>query len=225
MANEKKLKKGEEKKEIKATTAVNTDAIVAFIKNLYEDLINMFKKPASTLKEKMKNANIKMPIVVLILISIAAGLFTLAFMHYSLAGVLVYIVRGFKGISTFKVFLCGALITFVFSFIPILISLCTARILKNTTFDLEKALTLYAYSFSPLIIVLLVLSLFLLANISILTTIVILCSLVVCIACLINYFKGYLDEVKISADKMAYIVAIMLVASAIIINILSSYIS
>ena len=234
MTNEKKfcpncgkqLKKGEVCN-CKKDSNVSNDDIATTFKGLYEDLINMIKKPATTLKDKMKNPDNKASLIILALISVAAGLFVLAFIHYLLVSTLGKSAPSFKDIDfpTLKVFIYALLISFGSSFVPVLVSLGTAKIVKNDKFDFKKSLTLYAYSYSPLFLVLLVISLFLLININILTIIVLIGAIIVCLASSINYIKGYLDEVEISADKMVYTIAIMIVATGLITGVVSSYIS
>ena len=222
----KQLKKGEtcDCKKESINQATSTD-IAGIAKGLWEDLVNMFKKPASTVKERVKEANVTTSLIVLGLIAISVGILVMAVTKLSIGAVLKNTFIKEVEIPYFKVFVYGALITFGGSFIPVLVSLGTAKVVKADKFDFKNSLALYAYSYYPLAAAFIVLSIILLANIELLTNICLIALSILVIATCVTYIKAYLDEVEIKADRVAYTIAIMLVVTAIVSGIASKLVT
>ena len=221
----KQLKKGETCDCKKESTSKTTSTDFAGIaKGLWEDLVNMFKKPATTVKEKVKEANVTTSLIVLGLISISIGIFAMAFAKLSIGAVLNTFIKEVE-IPYFKMFVYGALITFGGSFIPILVSFGTAKVVKEDKFDFKKSLALYAYSYYPLTVAFLAFSVIILANINLLTDICIVAFSILAIATCVTYIKAYLEEVEIKADRVAYTIAIMLVVIGLVSGFASKYIA
>ena len=221
----KQLKKGETcdcKKESKKVSSSVDFATLA--KDLWEDLINMFKKPATTVNEKVKESSLTAALIVLAIISITVGVLVMAITKQTLAVTVGSLIKGVE-IPYFKLFIYGTLLTFAGSFIPVLVSFATAKIVKNDKFDFKASLALYSYSYYPLTGAFLAYSLILLANVELLTTIGTIALACVAIFTAVTYIKGFLDEVEIDKNKVAYVVALMLVATAILTSLASKIVT
>lgn len=205
----KQLKNGEEctcQKEVKQETTSSND-FVALAKGFLDDIINMYKKPATTIKEKVKEANTKNALIMLGVMAVVSALCTLL----PFIGLSDYV-----EVPYLKIFIYVLLLVYGFAFIPVLVAFETAKILKNDKFDFNKSLSLYVYSFCPTVLVTICSTLLTLANIKLLTYVAILASAVVSLACAVTYVKEFLNNVEIKDDMVAKVISLMTIAMIVI---------
>lgn len=210
------LKSGEvclctSKKEVKneEPISINTEAIVGLGQKFMNTIINMFKKPSTTLNKELENKDIKSPMIMLIVISLTYGLNTIANFNAIIAE---FVRRGYQlsyfTIPYFKIFIYMSLIYFILAFIPISAAYVVAKLTNNHEFNYQKSINLYATSMAPTVVVNLLMGL--LAYLNILSGLGTLICLVISIACFFNYMLGYLNANKISENKKSYTLTLLL---------------
>ena len=184
---------------------IDFNEILNVLKGFFNKIINMYKKPASTLKEETNNSSLKYALIMLAVIAITYGLYLMggfSSILSSLYGVTGIGVNEFLDIPYFKIFIYMTLIYFLVSFIPIGITYLFARLTGNKELDFKKSINLYAYSNAPVIfsnLLMLVLTL-----VNLLSWVGTIIGCVVSVFCFFNYILGFLEFVKVEEDKKAY---------------------
>ena len=192
---------------------IDFNEILNVSKGFFNKIVNMFKKPTSTLKDETNNSSLKYALIMLSVIAITFGLYIMggfSSIFSSLSGMTDTNINEFIDIPYFKIFIYMTLIYFLISFIPIGITYLFARLTGNKEFDLKKSISLFAYSNAPVIfsnLLMLVLSL-----INILSWVGTIIGCVVSVFCFFNYILGFLEYVKVNEDKKAYSLTVIIVA-------------
>ena len=193
------------------STNINTDAILDACKGFINKVVNMFKKPAETLKDEVSKNNVKYALVMLAVIAITYGLYIL--------GALSIVIDGVNNlaedaISPFKVFLYMSIIYFVISFIPIVITFVVSKIVGCKDFDFKKSISLYAFSQAPMIFANLLMAL--LYWIDILSWLGVIVGCIVSLSCFFHYILGYIDLIKVPENKKSYTITGVLISWVVV---------
>ncbi len=185
--------------------SINTDAIASMGKGILNTIINMYKKPSTTLDNEVKNMNTKKDLIMLALIAISFGLYIMASFSRILVtfnGASRVSISHYIDIPYFKIFLYVSILYYALSFIPVIASYLVARLTKNYNFSLKKSLSLYATSMIPTIITNLLMAI--LYYLNLLTFVGAIIGSVISIACFFHYALGYLKVTEIPEDKKSY---------------------
>ncbi|MCM1053160.1 MAG: YIP1 family protein [Ruminococcus sp.] len=183
---------------------VNTEAIADMGHNFVNTVINMFKKPATTLDETVKKNDSKASIIMLIAIAISFGLCITAGFTSIISVLSTYskdYISYFE-IPYFRIFLYMTLIYFILAFIPITAAYIVSKLTNNHDFDYKKSISLYATSMAPTIVTNLLMALLYFLNI--LSWVGNIIAMVISIACFFHYMLGYINVNKISENKKSY---------------------
>ena len=184
---------------------INTDAIINTCKGFFDTIVNMFKKPATTLKEKVNENNVKHALIMLAIIAVSYGLYIMGAFSSIISMINGYAradVNEFVDIPYFKIFIYISLIYFIVSFIPVVITYVIGRITGNRDFDFKKSISLYSYSNAPLVFTNILIAI--LYALNILSWLGAIIGCVVSIACFFHYILGYLSLTDISENKKGY---------------------
>lgn len=207
---------------VSAPSSVNTDAIVNGLKKFFNLIGNMFKKPASTLKEEVEKANWKYALITLAVIALSYGLYmsgafsSLIGLFGDIAGVKI---NDVVDIPYFKIFIYMTVIQFVLAFVPITVAFLAGKMSHNKDFDYKKSICLYVYSMVPSIVTNLLMAL--LYALDILTWLGAIIGMVVSIICFFHFIFGFVDNVKVSSDKKSYAVTAVIVVWVVLQLLLS----
>jgi len=204
---------------------IDFNEILDILKDFLNKIVNMYKKPASTLKEETNNSNLKYSLIMLAVIAITYGLYIMvgfSSIFSSLYGMTGTNISEFIDIPYFKIFIYMTLIYFLVSFIPIGITYLFARLTGNKEYDFKKSISLFAYSSAPLIIsnlLMLVLSL-----VNILSWVGTIIGCVISVFCFLNYILVFIELIKVAEDKKAYsltgIIISWVIATVLLISLL-----
>ncbi len=184
--------------------SVNTEALADMGQSFVKTIIDMFKKPATTLDETVKKNDSKASIIMLVAIAISFGLYiTSAFTS------IMALLNAYGGdyatyfeVPYFRIFLYMTLIYFILAFIPITAAYIVSKLTNNHDFNYKKSISLYATSMAPTIITNLLIALLYFLNI--LSWVGEIIGLVISIACFFHYMLGYINVNKISENKKSY---------------------
>lgn len=209
----------EKKKEVKeeVSSSNNSGATFSEIWNKFANtIVGVCKKPMTTITEETKNPNMRDTWIMLCAIVITYALIITAGANLiinELTSTLSFISLG-EDIPYFKVFLYAIIIYFVVSFIPILVTFCISKILKNDSFDFKKSMSLYTTSMSVVIPINLIMALLLFLNLF--TSIGAILVAVVNIFSFFNYVLGYINLNNVSDDKKSWIITAVIVAWVVV---------
>lgn len=217
---------------------INKDAIMNTGKNIWHTIIDMLKKPASTIDEELKTNDTNKSIILLIILAITFALYLMAVVSSSVSNAVNSINSLGNALGTtskiiqvpyFKIFIYGILIYAIISVIPMLATLIVAKITHNNNYNLRKAFKLYAISNAPLTIAYLGISVILLLNISLLNVLGYIAFAIISISCFFNFILTFDKLTTIREDRRSYaltsvliiwvvieIVAVLLVAGSVI---------
>lgn len=185
--------------------SINTDAITSMGKGVINTIINMYKKPSTTLDDEVKKVDTKSNLIILALIAISFGLYIMASFSrilVTMSGASRVSISHYIDIPYFKVFLYVSILYFALSFIPVIASYLVARLTKNYNFSLKKSLSLYATSMAPTILTNLLMAI--LYYLNLLTFVGAIIGSIVGVACFFHYALGYLASTDIPKDKKSY---------------------
>jgi len=186
--------------------SINTDAIASLGKNLINTILNMYKKPSTTLDDEVKKIDTKSNLIMLVLIAISFGLYIMASFSRILVafnGASRVSINHYIDIPYFKIFLYVSIVYFALSFIPVVASYLVARLAaKNYNLTLKKSLSLYATSMAPTILTNLLMAV--LYYLNLLTFVGAIIGSVISISCFFHYALGYLKVTNIPDDKKSY---------------------
>jgi len=196
---------------------INTDAIIKACKGFLDIIINMYKKPATTLKEKVNENNVKHSLIMLAIIAVTYGLYIMGAFTSIISMINGYAqadVNEIINIPYFKIFIYMTLIYFIVSFIPIAITYAVGRITGNRDFDFKKSISLYSYSYAPVVFTNIIMAI--LYALNILTWIGAIIGSIVSVACFFNYIIGYLEVTTISENKKSYALAGIIISWVVV---------
>ena len=140
---------------------VNGDAIVNTGKDIWSTILNVFKKPATTVSEEANSSRSNKSIILTVILAIA-----------------------------FAFYLVAALIV--------------AKIAKNNNFTFKKSFNLYITSNAPMVFAYLGMAIILLLNVSLLTVLGTIATLIISVFCFFNFIVGFNSETKIKEDRRSY---------------------
>ena len=184
--------------------SVNTDALKGLGKGFLDTIINMYKKPATTLDEEVNKKDLTANMIMLVAIAISFGIYMMGGFESIMLGFNDYNlnIKQVIEIPYFKIFLYMTLIYFILSFIPITVAFVISKLTGNNSFDFKKSISLYATSMAPTIFTNILMALMYYLNI--LSWVGALIGFVITIACFFNYILGYIRNNTISENKKSY---------------------
>ena len=188
-------------------TTVNGDAIVNTCKNVWNTIINVFKKPATTVADEVESKDTNKSIILIILLAISFALYLMALV----SGIADGVEQSTWGLSStvyevnyFQVFIYGILIYALMAIIPIVSALIVAKITRNGDFSFKKAFKLYVTSNAPLILAYLGMAIIYLLDVTLLNVLGLIVFCIISIACFFNFILGFNDQTKIRSDRRSY---------------------
>ncbi len=201
--------------------SVNTEALANVGKRFINTILNMYKKPATTLKEEVEKKDFKNSILILVAIAISFGLYFTGGFNSILQSLNLmgnnYDFNSIVNIPYFKIFIYMTLIYFIVAFIPVLIAWGLARFTGNKEFDFKKSLSLYATSMAPTIFTNLLMAI--LYYLNILSWIGAIIGAIISLACFFHYILGLLDVLHVREDRKSYILTVFIVAWIVVVFI------
>ena len=190
------------------TSSINGDAIVNTGKDIWHTILNVFKKPATTVSEEANSKSSNKSIILIIVLAISFALYLMA----TFAGV----AKGVEEASSslwatatvevpyFQIFIYGILIYAIMAILPVVAALVVAKIAKNSNFTFKKAFNLYITSNAPMVFVYLGMAIILLLNVSLLNVLGTIATLIISLFCFFNFILGFNAETKIKEDRRSY---------------------
>ncbi len=187
---------------------INTEALSTYAKNFLDTVINMYKKPSSTIDNVVAKNNFKESLIMLVIIALTYGLYV--------TGSFTSIISLFSSFSDininsavnipyFKIFLYMSLINFLVSFIPITLAFILNKICGKGELNYQKSISLYATSYAPTVITNLLMAIMYYLNI--LSWVGAIIGLIINVTCFFNYLCGYVRLTKPSEEKKSYILS------------------
>ena len=190
------------------TSSINGDAIVNTGKDIWHTILNVFKKPATTVSEEANSKSSNKSIILIIVLAISFALYLMAMF----AGVAKGVEEASSSLWTtatvevpyFQIFIYGILIYAIMAILPVVAALVVAKIAKNSNFTFKKAFNLYITSNAPMVFVYLGMSIILLLNVSLLNVLGTIATLIISLFCFFNFILGFNAETKIKEDRRSY---------------------
>ena len=211
----KELKEGEvcdcsTTEEVSTPSTVNGDAIVNTCKNVWNTIINVFKRPATTIKEEVESKENNKSIILLVLLAVSFAFYLMAIISGMVSGV-EEAANSFWSyadaqvdVNYFQVFIYGILIYAIVAIIPIVAALIVGKITKNNNFTFKKAFKLYITSNAPLVLVYLGMAIILLIDVNLLNVLGTIASMIISVLCFFNFILGFNSEIKVKEDRRSY---------------------
>lgn len=200
---------------------INTDSIINTCKSIWATILNIFKKPDTTITEEINNKESNKTVILTILLAITFAFYLMALVSNTVKNTVAGINNVTLGLGTisassldisyFKIFIYGVLIYGIMSFIPMLSTLIVAKITKNNEYSLKKAFKLYITSNAPLILGYLGMTLILLINVNLLNILGLIAFGIISVACFFNFILGFNKETTIREDRRSYALTSVLI--------------
>ena len=190
------------------TSSINGDAIVNTGKDIWHTILNVFKKPATTVSEEANSKSSNKSIILIIVLAISFALYLMAMF----AGVAKGVEEASSSLWTtatvevpyFQIFIYGILIYAIMAILPVVAALVVAKIAKNSNFTFKKAFNLYITSNAPMVFVYLGMAIILLLNVSLLNVLGNIATLIISLFCFFNFILGFNAETRIKEDRRSY---------------------
>ena len=190
------------------TSSINGDAIVNTGKDIWHTILNVFKKPATTVSEEANSKSSNKSIILIIVLAISFALYLMAMF----AGVAKGVEEASSSLWTtatvevpyFQIFIYGILIYAIMAILPVVAALVVAKIAKNSSFTFKKAFNLYITSNAPMVFVYLGMAIILLLNVSLLNVLGTIATLIISLFCFFNFILGFNAETRIKEDRRSY---------------------
>ena len=190
------------------TSSINGDAIVNTGKDIWHTILNVFKKPATTVSEEANSKSSNKSIILIIVLAISFALYLMAMF----AGVAKGVEEASSSLWTtatvevpyFQIFIYGILIYAIMAILPVVAALVVAKIAKNSNFTFKKAFNLYITSNAPMVFVYLGMAIILLLNVSLLNVLGTIATLIISLFCFFNFILGFNAETRIKEDRRSY---------------------
>lgn len=184
---------------------VNGDAIVNTGKDIWSTILNVFKKPATTVSEEANSSRSNKSIILTVILAIAFAFYLMAVFASTARGV----EDSLWGAATvdvpyFQIFIYGILIYAIMAILPVVAALIVAKIAKNNNFTFKKSFNLYITSNAPMVFAYLGMAIILLLNVSLLTVLGTIATLIISVFCFFNFIVGFNSETKIKEDRRSY---------------------
>ena len=233
----KELKEGEvyKKKKVEqqpvAASSINGDAIINTCKDIWHTILNMFKKPASTIEKEIESPKSDKSIILIIVLAISFALYLMALLSSATSEIIetannqLFASTDIEvGLPYFKIFIYGILIYGIMAILPVVAALIVGKIAKNNNFTFKKAFKLYITSNAPQVFAYLGMAIILLLDVSLLTVLGTIASLIISIYCFFNFILGFNSLVKMKDDRRSYgitgLIALWLVMAVVVILII-----
>ena len=190
-----------------SAVTVNGDAILNTCKDIWNTIINVFRRPATTIKEEVESKNTNKSIILVILLAITFALYLMSIVSLtakSAADATLGLSSAVIEVNYFQVFIYGILIYAIMAILPIVAALIVAKITKNSSFTFKKSFKLYITSNAPLTLVYLGMAIIFLINVPLLNVLGLIASLIISLACFFNFMLGFNKETKIKDDSRSY---------------------
>ncbi len=191
-------------------STITKDAILNTCKEVWETIINAFKKPAKTNSEEANSNKSTKSVILIIILAITFALYLMA----TFAGIAKGVEEAAGSIFTysgsgydpnyFQIFIYGILIYAILAILPVVSALIVAKITKNSNYTFKKSFNLYVTSNAPMVFVYLGMAIILLMNVSLLTVLGTIASLIIGVFCFFNFILGFNAETKIKEDRRSY---------------------
>ena len=196
---------------VSTASTINGDTIVNTCKDIWNTIINVFKKPATTISEEANSSGSNKSIILTIILAISFALYLMAIVS-SMAKSAVDASTSLWGLSVevdvpyLQVFIYGILIYAVMVILPAVAALVVAKIAKNANFTFKKAFKLYVISNAPQVFAYLGMAIILLLNVSLLNVLGTIATLIIGVFCFFNFILGFNRETKMKDDARSYAV-------------------
>lgn len=230
----------------KEGVTINTDAIVNTGKGVLNTILNVFKKPDTTIREEVAKKDSNNSIIIFITLAISFALYLIAVVSNvvkTTVNAVNNISYGLTSSATanidvpyFKIFAYGLIIYALMAIIPIVAALIVGKITKNSNFSFKKAFKLYVTSNAPLVFAYLGMAILLLINISLLNILGMIALAIISISCFFNFMLGFNKETTVREDRRSYaltsivliwvvieVIAVVLVAGSALSDAFNSY--
>ena len=190
------------------TSSINGDAIVNTGKDIWHTILNVFKKPATTVSEEANSKSSNKSIILIIVLAISFALYLMAMF----AGVAKGVEEASSSLWTtatvevpyFQIFIYGILIYAIMAILPVVAALVVAKIAKNSNFTFKKAFYLYITRNAPMVFVYLGMAIILFLNVSLLNVLGTIATLIISLFCFFNFILGFNAETRIKEDRRSY---------------------
>ncbi len=192
------------------SSSINGDAIVNTCKDIWHTILNVFKKPATTVSEEANSKSSNKSIILIIVLAISFALYLMAMFAgmakgmESAANSLWSLSQTSIEVPYFQIFIYGILIYAIMAILPVVAAIIVAKITKNNNFTFKKAFNLYITSNAPMVFVYLGMAIIYLLNVSLLTVLGAIATLIISLFCFFNFILGFNAETKIKEDKKSY---------------------
>lgn len=208
---------------------VNGDAILNTCKDIWNTIINVFRRPATTIKEEVASKNTNKSIILVILLAITFALYlmaTISSTENTASELTLGVSSTIVDVNYFQVFVYGILIYALMAIIPIVSAIIVAKITRNADFSFKKAFKLYITSSAPLVLAYLGMSIIYLLDVTLLNILGLIAFGIISISCFFNFILGFNSETKIREDRRSYAltsiivlwIAIMVVAFVLVLG-------
>ena len=184
---------------------IDKEAIKKESKGILNTIVNVYKNPYDTCKEELENKEIRNSIIILALFALSLGFLVSALTYASFhLDIGTYgSVSDYYEVPYFKIFIVWSVISFIMSFLPIILSHLAGTLFSKNKFSFTGLVNLYAYSFSVVIFVNIISALFIFGGLFI--KFFLLISLLALLLGTINYIFIYRDLMSFEKTKEAYI--------------------
>ncbi|MDE5539392.1 MAG: hypothetical protein K2J20_02775 [Bacilli bacterium] len=192
---------------------INSEALMNTGKNIWDTIINVFKKPSTTVKEEMEAKDCNKSIILLVLLAIAFAFYLMAVVRASVSAAIEGInsataglvnVGTYADVSYFKVFIYGIIIYALMAIIPMVATIIVAKLTRNNGYNFKKAFNLYITSSAPLILAFLGEAVILLINVSLLNVLGFIAFAIVSLFCFFNFILGFNGEMEVGENRRSY---------------------
>lgn len=191
-------------------SSINGDAIVNTCKDIWHTIINVFKKPATTVSEEANSSKSNKSIILIIVLAISYALYLMAMfanMAKSVESAANSIWSGASAsvdVPYFQIFIYGIIIYAILAILPVVAALVVAKIAKNRDFTFKKSFNLYITSNAPMVFCYLGMAIILLLNVSLLTVLGTIATLIISLFCFFNFILGFNAETRMKEDRRSY---------------------
>lgn len=192
------------------SSGISGDAILNTCKSVWNTIINVFKRPATTISEETQSKETNKSIILIVILAIAFALYLMAFVS-SMANGVEQAANSLWSYSTtkldvnyFQVFIYGILIYALMAIIPIVSALIVAKITRNGDFSFKKAFKLYVTSNAPLVLAYLGMTIVYLIDVTLLNVLGLIAFCIISLSCFFNFILGFIHETKIREDRRSY---------------------
>lgn len=220
----KELKEGEEcsceKSSNSNAVTINSDALLNTVKSTIKTIVNVFKKPDTTITEEANKKDNTINIIILVSLAISFALYLMAVVSMSIKaaadatyGLTIYVTNN---VSYFKVFIYGILIYALMAVIPIFAAFIIGKITKNNNFTFKRSFRLYVVSNAPLVFGYLGLALIMLLDVSLLNILGLLAGAIISVFCFFNFLLAFNKETTIRDDRRSWALTSIIIVWVVI---------